>query len=491
MLSPPSPQQIDLITMTSYINGYQVDTCSVYPQGLIPNVMGLSISVSSTIFVNQVYSLKFSVSLVDFINNANTFIIVFPTGSIITLVNLTSQITINNIQLVNGTNITFSQPATPARTSIPGNVLNFTFNNYTAPPSTLVTNNFTFGILKGGSFSQIGYATLQANPSNLTFTVIPLVSTINQNTTYQFTITITDAITSNGMLLITFPNTITLGFTSNSCASSTGTLMNPTPNCTKSGNSLYLSNLNSTTNNFTSTIFKINITGIINPPSTQPTSNFNVSSYYTNDINTLVSTRSNVFITATAGIMNSSLASISSTSYLVGNTGTSYTFTFSISNQIGINGYVTIGIPNVIVTAISSVGSYCFSQIFGASSFSATNCTGTSNSSFYFITFTNLFQVTSAPVNTVLKLQILSIFTNPPSTQIVNTFTISTFSAAGFIIDQLTSGLSLQMTTPANFLSISINPLSSVNSATTSYTFSFSQPSSITIGALLYIYFPS
>jgi hypothetical protein len=356
--------------------------------------MTLAISTSAIMYVNQVYSLKFSVTIVDFINNNNTFLIIYPSGSIVNYTTSTTQITISNIQLINSTNLTFSQPQTPARINSPTTVLNFTFGNYTAPPSTTPTANFSFCILRGGSISQIGYASVQATASSLSFTVVPIVGTINQNTTYQFAITITDGITSSGSILIIFPNSITLGFTSANCATMSGTLFNPTPTCSKSGNNLHLSNLNSSTNGFASTTFQINVSGIINPSSTQPTTNFTITTLYSSTNNGIVSTNSNVTITPTAGIMNSSLASITSSSYLVGNSGVTYTFSFNIANQIPIGGYIIVSIPTVIGMAIGSVSSFCYVQL-PSNSFTPATCTGISNANFYTVTFTGLFSISS------------------------------------------------------------------------------------------------
>jgi len=196
--------------------------------------------------------------------------------------------------------------------------------------------------------------------STLSATILPQITTVSANTTYQFTITTPDPITSAGIITITFPSSIQLAFTSSNCASVSGASTNPNPTCAKSGNTLIISNLNLTNSIFPAMTFNINVSGIINPPSTKPSLSFTISTYYTASLSSLVSTFTGNPITATAATLNSALASITPSSYVAGDSGVTFTITFTTSNTIPIGGSVVIGIPKVITTAIGSVSSSCY-----------------------------------------------------------------------------------------------------------------------------------
>jgi hypothetical protein len=48
-------------------------------------------------------------------------------------------------------------------------------------------------------------------------------------------------------------------------------------------------------------------------------------------------------------------------------------------------------------------------------------------------------------------LRISTLFTNPGDTSVVSSFTIKTYHSDSFGIEQLTTGISVQMTTPSTF----------------------------------------
>jgi hypothetical protein len=166
----------------------------------------------------------------------------------------------------------------------------------------------------------------------------------------------------------------------------------------------------------------IGITGIINPSSTQTATPFTISTYYTSASNTLVATSSMGSITATAGQINNTLVFIALSSYVVSDTGVTYTFTFNNNNPITLNGIVIIGIP-IAVTLSPTFNTFCSASISG-SAFLSQICTSSSDSSYTYVNFTNLFA--SAPVasNTTISLKISTSFTNPGSTTSTSSFII-------------------------------------------------------------------
>ncbi len=68
-ISPPTLQPSDSIIITSYIGSYQVDTCTVFPSGLIANPFSaIAVTALSTMTVNTNVGLKFDLTLADFCN---------------------------------------------------------------------------------------------------------------------------------------------------------------------------------------------------------------------------------------------------------------------------------------------------------------------------------------------------------------------------------------------------------------------------------------
>lgn len=65
--------------ITSLINGYAVDTCSVYVSGLIPNPFtNLVISPLATMAVNANIGIKFDITLSDFMSLNDIVSVIFP-----------------------------------------------------------------------------------------------------------------------------------------------------------------------------------------------------------------------------------------------------------------------------------------------------------------------------------------------------------------------------------------------------------------------------
>jgi hypothetical protein len=91
-----------------------------------------------------------------------------------------------------------------------------------------------------------GSASVQASASTLSGDVSAAISTVWANTSYNFNITITDDLSSAGMIKIYFPDTITPTLSS-SCAtlSGTGVVSNPTCVYASGDKSITLIDMNS------------------------------------------------------------------------------------------------------------------------------------------------------------------------------------------------------------------------------------------------------
>lgn len=69
MVSPPTLQPSDSFTIVSYINGYQVDQCTVFVSNLLANsFLNVVVTPLSTMTVNTNVGLKFDLTLADLCN---------------------------------------------------------------------------------------------------------------------------------------------------------------------------------------------------------------------------------------------------------------------------------------------------------------------------------------------------------------------------------------------------------------------------------------
>lgn len=218
------------------------------------------------------------------------------------------------------------------------------------------------------------------------------------------------------------------------------------------------------------------MSGIINPPSVQPSNNFNITTYYTTTDDTSVATGSMAPITATASTLNSLQVTITPSSSVVRATQVDYSVKFTINNPIPIGGYIILGIPYGIDTTVASASGNCFAAI-DAATLSSTTCSGTDNSTarMYYITFSNMFQSAGVTGSSNITLKANKIFTNPISTEAVSSFSLATYTSGNFLIDRLSEGLSVSMATAADFISVSASSSSNVNSQIATYTFQLSQ----------------
>lgn len=444
---------------------------------------------NASIVVNQNTTIRFVTVLPDLMNNGDSVVITFPSGSKFYSPSLAGSFQFGG-GTTNGLTVTFNIVA--ARTLTSGSSLSVSFSTYTAPSSTKATQPFTFSILRDGNPKMTGTATLQATMSSLSFTVTPTSSVVSTNTTYVFAITLTDQLSSSGRIVITFPSTISQAWTSSSCAQLTGSGVNAFATCVRTGSTLTLTNLNLTTSNILTQTLTVSVLGVINPASTQPSGTFNITTYYSSTDDTSVSTGVMGSVTAIAAALNSTNVLITPSSYRVYDSNVAYAISFLTTNSIPVGGYVVMGVPYAIPTAITSVGTMCLGAINSAA-LSSVACTAINNTAngLYEITFTNLFasQGVSAAGNVTLK--VTSVFTNPISTESVGSFSLTTYTSSGYMIDRLATGLNVAMTIPADFSSVVITPASKVNSAVTSYTFTLAQPSQFGSGSKLQITFPA
>jgi hypothetical protein len=135
ILSPLTTYPKDVLYITSEYNGYSIDTCNTTVSGFIPNTISVNITPKTTMVVNQPVLLRFGITLTDIINYLDTFQISFPTGSKLTVLTISGG---GGITLTNSTIVTCGQMTTNKNYPA-GSVVNITFSNFNAPPSTQIT----------------------------------------------------------------------------------------------------------------------------------------------------------------------------------------------------------------------------------------------------------------------------------------------------------------------------------------------------------------
>lgn len=235
--TPPTNQPIDTITVTTYTsNGSAIDYCDkgmVY--GLLPRVIPSSQFIigeqnNNPMIVNQQYTIKFNLTTVTPMSQSDNVVIIFPTGTTISNINnATTGSTIGiNRTTYTDQNLTVYFSGTTALNS--SRNIYISVSNFVAPPSTAPTDNFVLYIMSKGYPRMIASQSLTASVNTLSGSVVLSNYTVNQPSSYTFTITISDPLTAAGQIKIFFPKVLTLG-NSSSCASLSGTFMFASPIC--------------------------------------------------------------------------------------------------------------------------------------------------------------------------------------------------------------------------------------------------------------------
>jgi len=181
--------------------------------------------------VNQQYTIKFNITTVSPMSQSDSVVIVFPTGTTISNINnasASSTILISKTTFIDQ-NLTVYFTGTTTLNS--GRVIYISISNFVAPPSTAPTDNFVLYIMSKGYPRMVASQSLTATVSSLSGSVSLSNYTVNQPTSYTFTITSNDPLTPAGQIKIFFPKVLTINITS-SCASLSGTFMNAYPTCT-------------------------------------------------------------------------------------------------------------------------------------------------------------------------------------------------------------------------------------------------------------------
>jgi hypothetical protein len=279
-----------------------------------------------------------------------------------------------------------------------------------------------------------GSVSLIAVSGTLTASASMVNTKVSKNTSYVFSITMTNPLSSLGMIKIVLPSQVSISTNSSSCALLVGIGVNSVPFCTfsSSANSILISNLNSSTANIAAQNLQLTINGLTNPTDTSTSSSFTIITYFSNTEAGVTDTGVAAGVTATIGTIDISTVTIIPSSYVVYATGVTYTTSFNNTYTIPQNGYISITIPNDISISTVSLATYS-KYALGTGAFISTSTVFTTTASLYRINFTNIAPTAAIAPSTIIRLQLDGICTNPSNTRIVSPFSITTFSPNGQI----------------------------------------------------------
>lgn len=299
LFAPPTTEPIDQLTITTSDNNLNsIDSQIASITGLTPQTLSLY-SMRSSLTTpmgvnNNAGGLQFSFTLTDTINNKDYIMITFPAGTIITYLTTTSTITLQSATYTSSNLSLFLNQSNSNPMRFSGTQANITFIRFRAPPSIKPTSAINFTIMNNGYSKMVGSASIAAINNNYTLSVTAASTVVNVYTSYSFTISMTDSLSSSGYLTIGLDPLLCstaaqiLAITSNLSISISGSSIKSSPSTqistiTYSNQSAYqltLSNLNTSSSNIPAQTVTVTVKNILNPLSVNIISNFYMSTFY-------------------------------------------------------------------------------------------------------------------------------------------------------------------------------------------------------------------
>lgn len=309
-------------------------------------------------------------------------------------------------------------------------------------------------------------------------------SETNQETTYTFSIQVTNPLPLNSRILITFPSSISIT-TQAPVGTGSGKLASIfRTNYNKATRLLELTNLITSFWNYVNAneIITFSINNIKNPPTTVPTDTFTFITKAGIDYYIETNTAPVSFIATGGNILSMTVTP----SILSVNQRTSYSFSFVTENPITVGSSLTITFPSDIQPD-NQTGGNCLVVTTRINDTLAT-CTNTSQ---YVIEITNGIDTEVAAGDTISFT--LKGNRNPPNTQTSSGFLAIFNDSAGNEIDSYRStDIAVTVTaTPDTFNIFTITPSSLTTGVETAYTFELSTPNGIIAGSIVQIIIPA
>lgn len=213
------------------------------------------------------------------------------------------------------------------------------YKSYQAPTTTNPSVTIGLNISRNNVPVMYGYDTLTVVAGNLSAAVTFSPQNVNTLSTYNFSITINDPISSTGCIQIDFPSTLTLN---NSVCSAVGA---PNITCNPTSSSMKACNFSSGQATVSPQTINLIITNVKNPKSMKKTDNFSITTYYTANASSLVAKGTSFGISAINNGLAIDTVTVSSSNSQTYATSVSYTIKFSNLDPIPPNGWILLGIP--------------------------------------------------------------------------------------------------------------------------------------------------
>lgn len=330
-----------------------------------------------------------------------------------------------------------------------------------------ITYTATVGTLTGVTLTPEN--TVVATSTSITMTFLPAHSLIADETRIE----------------ITLPSDVSITAQSNpsTCSISDLKFISPTVQCTVISNTITLIDPFSVAYTPTSTeVLGFKISGMTMPASLKPpgavviTTKVGTTTFYSVDTVSVAS----LFVATVGSISEYSITPTSFVAYAL----TTYTFTFRAQNAILQNGYITVDYPSQISIPNTSTAAASCASVSGFQTTISCSISGSK------ITVSNGFQTSNLAAGTQVSFSMGNI-RSPVSTQTTSSFTYTTFDSSNYQIDTRSSGITVTMTSVNDLQSASVSLGSSVNGATTAYTFTIVASSPLINGDKIYIRVPS
>jgi hypothetical protein len=332
---------------------------------------------------------------------------------------------------------------------------------FLAPPFSKMHIPITLSIMLNAGVKMTGTAYIDVYPKTYQATVDASSTMINSISTYTISFNLSDPLLSTGYFVIDIPPELTLNSGYSVTLSSTPSSLQTNPSFSNSTSSsiisIKISNINNTATDIPVQLVKIQISGLVQPSSVQPISNFNLSIYYSSGGES-VAQASAVTPPSTPGYLIA--ASVNPSSFTTADSGVTYNFNIQIGNNLNNGSYIQVDLPpsvNMQSGSCSPVSLFI-------------SCTAG-------IQTLTINSLTSPFSRNSLIIFNYSNFINPPSTRPTDSFNFTTLNNNSQIVDVLPSNMNVTITmTAVNLLlSPALNRDSSINSDTATYTISFIQ----------------
>lgn len=320
--------------------------------------------------------------------------------------------------------------------------------------------------------------TYQSTAGALVATLSPINPQSSTSTTYSFTVTFGNPITSNSRMFITFPTAFTLATGTFTCTTNQS-LTAPTCSYASGTSMMTVTGYVNRTLGANDGVL-LTISGITNPVAVGVFSSLSISNTYstTNDyVDTVIS---GVSFTVTPRTLSPANINIASSSYTVYSSAT-LTFTITNFNPVLANSNIFIGFPSELIRVASTCTVNSISK----------SCDSTTYNSYSgFLIYS---AVTTAVATSGLTSYPISItgITMPTSTQPTSSFQIYIINPDNSVSEFIISGLTIAATTPTTYSSLSITSSSAVNYANSNFVFSFLPLFPIWNNSILMITLPS